>query len=955
MPVHRIRPRGRQRQCAYCDRVFTKEEHLRRHQRSHTGERPFKCDKCGRSYARSDVLFRHLQTHHSDKVDGHRSTTTREGEPQNDRIRHTSKVIIARPRDSPPAEEEISVVDPEQPAVSRTECAPVNHHPLLPRPFLSSITSPMPANFPPASIHQDSTDPDTAAMDLERDNSQDGNAMNEYSFEDGGCLDELADFLLQGSPPSPPQQVMHNQTMSETQDSERYRQESIVDHLPFDIFQMFGPQLYAEQPSEFQLGQDIQQDQFLEVFDLLGHSPHDDLRLGPNLGDPVDCENASKPSLPSRSSISVADTASTNTPMAVSEAQVQLIGRLWSRQKPKPASRLIRRLWKQVILHEADNIFTNPQGSSHSDPDSRMSQSRVNEEVRARLVRYCKELDDSIPDGSQSAPRPFSQRSRDVSGSSVPALEILDSSLDFFFHFFHPILPFMHRGTFDASNTPSPLLLAMCLVGLSYLDRMGTRAFVIPNLKKLMRSCLSHMTSQALTESAPSGLLATLASTLIVVYLALGFRDEVDECQAYTLCAQMLTITDKQGLFAASQGDDPVLQLRQGPSDPDAFWKAWARVESIKRQVSSTIALTELTICSLIFSFVCLDMAYARLMNTAGVIEIDKMELHLPCEDSLFNGSTSASFLHAVQLGARLTMPCMSIQNLHTTSAPSLNDTSAQLVLRALFLKMIAARTRLSDGDSQFSEPHPVSPAEALSTDTSFKDIVTNVVRLPTTHAVVLQSKNRNNALGWNYLCITLTADLDLLETASGRDGLEAASAALVHVAKWSRSACARRAVLHAAQVFDILDSSRIRESHLTRPDLVLFVSALVISQYVLVSSQEAYLDTPPFELLQNIDWTVVKNEGLADTGEPIDRQRQSTPSNEARHFIHYGGPISFAGEVQNCGGIAARKIVRKFAHLMDGLGMRGESDYSQLLKMMCDTMIKSQRDYPGSATYTTV
>ncbi|KAL4895638.1 hypothetical protein BDV59DRAFT_211278 [Aspergillus ambiguus] len=58
------------RKCKRCSRVFSKVEHLRRHERSHTGERPHRCRFCGRAYARSDVLTRHIRDHHSTLSDG---------------------------------------------------------------------------------------------------------------------------------------------------------------------------------------------------------------------------------------------------------------------------------------------------------------------------------------------------------------------------------------------------------------------------------------------------------------------------------------------------------------------------------------------------------------------------------------------------------------------------------------------------------------------------------------------------------------------------------------------------------------------------------------------------------------------------------------------------------------------------------------------------------------------
>ncbi|KAK3051370.1 hypothetical protein LTR09_007393 [Extremus antarcticus] len=49
--------------CHVCPQTFKQAEHLRRHVRRHTKERPFTCEECGKSYARTDTLLRHVRTH----------------------------------------------------------------------------------------------------------------------------------------------------------------------------------------------------------------------------------------------------------------------------------------------------------------------------------------------------------------------------------------------------------------------------------------------------------------------------------------------------------------------------------------------------------------------------------------------------------------------------------------------------------------------------------------------------------------------------------------------------------------------------------------------------------------------------------------------------------------------------------------------------------------------------
>lgn len=57
-------------QCGLCKAEYGRVDHLVRHVRSHTKQRPFSCTVCGKGFARQDLLKRHLTTHTKDASNG---------------------------------------------------------------------------------------------------------------------------------------------------------------------------------------------------------------------------------------------------------------------------------------------------------------------------------------------------------------------------------------------------------------------------------------------------------------------------------------------------------------------------------------------------------------------------------------------------------------------------------------------------------------------------------------------------------------------------------------------------------------------------------------------------------------------------------------------------------------------------------------------------------------------
>ncbi|EGY16981.1 C2H2 type zinc finger domain-containing protein [Verticillium dahliae VdLs.17] len=592
------------------------------------------------------------------------------------------------------------------------------------------------------------------------------------------------------------------------------------------------------------------------------------------------------------------------------------VARLWPKRRERPWY-MIQTLWHDAANHEGTNLFSESPPGERDDnsPSMRTNgpQRGLDDDRRLSLIR-----DLSLPrfggdDNDQSL----------QNKSGLPTADTFAVCIDLYFQRFHPLFPFIHEPTFSARRTPNIILLPICLIGLHLLDPDKTRPFVITQVLRGIERCTTAL-ARPWKRNDSMSLITVLGSAILYLNFASILEEVAHSELTHALYAKALTVAQQSGLFEVSRGPSICEALSQ-ERQTDAAWKSWARIESAKRVVAYLVVT---------------DCLYTSSIGPKPMTQVDMLHIHAPCPENLFDAvdATSWAKLASMSPATFIDPPVLDFQGhkatLPTTLSASVMGMHTLLSATWLYIADLRYRTLPSSSDPLRNSLYPGEIFQESSTGAAIAPLLREIYA--SDHEGLLAG-DPNAMAFWNNMCVNLTANLDLFEIAAGREGMEAGKTALEKVFVWAQTAHARRACLHAAQVYVCMAKRKISDGTMFMSEIALFNAALVLGLYVYAAPDTLETGTEtPLELLDEVDWNQIGDEGL-----PGWNMEQNDCSYAARRFISEGGAISFNRYVCIGGYASARRVILNYVGLLEEVGRWNWRRFRHILRVMSDSMVE--------------
>lgn len=241
---------------------------------------------------------------------------------------------------------------------------------------------------------------------------------------------------------------------------------------------------------------------------------------------------------PSGSSVSIAS--------RVPRERFQRVQSCWP-SRHRTSTRLMPDLWQSLASCDCTNILSEvPPGvveTPISERERRNSRWGLDEECRSLLQSALRAIPTRSESYGDTASSSGDATSPGLEGIQFPPAEILDIALEMYLYYFHPTLPIIHIPTFSAKNASRPLLLCMCLIGLSILGTAGAAKFVTRTFPPVLQLVTSELQSLASTNHPPHRQLRIIATGLLALNLASITGRKSRIAQAERLYSELVSVS----------------------------------------------------------------------------------------------------------------------------------------------------------------------------------------------------------------------------------------------------------------------------------------------------------------------------------------------------------------------------------------------------------------------------
>lgn len=367
----------------------------------------------------------------------------------------------------------------------------------------------------------------------------------------------------------------------------------------------------------------------------------------------------------------------------------------------------------------------------------------------------------------------------------------------------------------------------------------------------------------------------------------------------------------------------------------------------------------------LVTSLIVTDSWWSYKLGTTPVVSTQAVRYDLPCSEELYRSPSARSWKRLVDENDGIDNEPILIQ-LHTpwvALRPSCCVSPAGMfgLLSIIWIRMLNMRQRMIP-------PWPVAaeqgkrlilPVAIYMADESGQTLTDGLLDIYKTHTQFLQDGNPHCVILWHFLNLQLLVNVEILESAIGRYGVENAYTALPFITAWSKTSSARRACLHAAGIYKAMNRRRINDGIIIHTESAGFHAALVMALYgfVVQSSEHQDLgsqrnptrgpngDAEPYEVLDDVDWPALGLMGLEPPSEMA--TTWNGPNSAAKSFIENSSPLSFMGTVLNGGYDSAQMILLEYANLLGDLGEGTSEGLGRVLRIMSNSLVDMELNNP--------